>query len=65
MSTLHPEQIAAAFLASCRDEIEAPKPGNVHAFAGGHDMEASHFLDSARLSAYPRSMARALVTLNW
>jgi triphosphoribosyl-dephospho-CoA synthase len=44
---LTPEQIAAAFIASCYDEIEAPKPGNVHTFAGGHDMEASHFLDSA------------------
>jgi triphosphoribosyl-dephospho-CoA synthase len=48
---LTPEQIAAAFIASCYDEIEAPKPGNVHTFAGGHDMEASHFLDSARVGA--------------
>ena len=51
MSGLTPEQIAAAFVASCRDEIDAPKPGNVHAFAGGHDMEARHFLASARVAA--------------
>ena len=51
MSGLTPEQIAAAFIASCRDEIDAPKPGNVHTFAGGHDMEVRHFLDSARVAA--------------
>jgi len=51
VSALTPAQIAAAFIASCRDEIEAPKPGNVHAFAGGHDMEAHHFLESARVAA--------------
>jgi triphosphoribosyl-dephospho-CoA synthase len=45
------DEIAAAFLASCRDEIEAPKPGNVHAIAGGHDMEARHFHNSARVAA--------------
>jgi triphosphoribosyl-dephospho-CoA synthase len=51
VSVLTPHQIAAAFIASCRDEIEAPKPGNVHAFADGHAMEARHFLDSARVAA--------------
>ncbi|MEA2833061.1 MAG: triphosphoribosyl-dephospho-CoA synthase, partial [Methylobacteriaceae bacterium] len=51
MNVLTPDQIAAAFIASCRDEIEAPKPGNVHAFAGGHAMEARHFVDSARVAA--------------
>jgi triphosphoribosyl-dephospho-CoA synthase len=51
VSGLAPQQIAAAFVASCRDEIDAPKPGNVHTFAGGHDMEARHFLDSARVAA--------------
>jgi triphosphoribosyl-dephospho-CoA synthase len=51
VSGLASEQIAAAFIASCRDEIDAPKPGNVHAFAGGHDMEAQHFLASARVAA--------------
>jgi triphosphoribosyl-dephospho-CoA synthase len=51
VSALTPNEIAEAFIASCRDEIEAPKPGNVHAYAGGHDMEARHFLASARVSA--------------
>jgi triphosphoribosyl-dephospho-CoA synthase len=51
VNVLTPDQIAAAFIASCRDEIEAPKPGNVHVFAGGHAMEARHFLDSARAAA--------------
>ncbi|MFO1089550.1 MAG: triphosphoribosyl-dephospho-CoA synthase [Hyphomicrobiales bacterium] len=43
--------IAKAFVAACRAEIEAPKPGNVHVFAGGHDMEAKHFLDAAAAAA--------------
>jgi triphosphoribosyl-dephospho-CoA synthase len=46
-----PSEIAAAFVTACRDELDAPKPGNVHTFAGGHDMEARHFLDSARIAA--------------
>jgi triphosphoribosyl-dephospho-CoA synthase len=45
------DEIAQAFLASCRDEIEAPKPGNVHIFAGGHAMEVQHFIASARVAA--------------
>jgi triphosphoribosyl-dephospho-CoA synthase len=51
VNALTPDQIAAAFIAACRDEIEAPKPGNVHIFAGGHAMEGRHFLDSARVAA--------------
>jgi triphosphoribosyl-dephospho-CoA synthase len=51
VSALTPREIAEAFIASCRDEIEAPKPGNVHSFAGGHGMEARHFIDSARVAA--------------
>jgi triphosphoribosyl-dephospho-CoA synthase len=46
-----PAGVAAAFLAACRAEIEAPKPGNVHVFAGGHEMEARHFLDAAQAAA--------------
>ncbi len=44
-------EIAAAFLAACRDEIEAPKPGNVHVFADGHGMTADDFLRSAEAAA--------------
>jgi triphosphoribosyl-dephospho-CoA synthase len=51
VSGLAPDQIAAAFIASCRDELDAPKPGNVHTFSSGHDMEARHFIASARVSA--------------
>lgn len=46
------DEIAAAFVASCRDEIDAPKPGNVHHFAGGHGMEAEEFLVSASAAAH-------------
>jgi triphosphoribosyl-dephospho-CoA synthase len=61
VNVLTPNQIAAAFIASCRDEIEAPKPGNVHTFAGGHAMEARHFLDSARVAAPAISASGARV----
>ena len=43
--------IAEAFIAACRDEIEAPKPGNVHVFADGHGMSARDFLMSAEAAA--------------
>jgi triphosphoribosyl-dephospho-CoA synthase len=45
------ERVAAAFRAACRDELESPKPGNVHLFAPGHRMEAQDFLDSAEAAA--------------
>ena len=45
------ERVAAAFRAVCRDELESPKPGNVHLFAPGHRMEAQDFLDSAEAAA--------------
>ncbi|ARN79899.1 triphosphoribosyl-dephospho-CoA synthase [Methylocystis bryophila] len=45
------ESVAAAFRAACRDELESPKPGNVHLFAPGHRMEAQDFLDSAEAAA--------------
>lgn len=50
-----------AFVAACRAEIEAPKPGNVHIFAGGHDMEARHFLLSAEAAGGPLTEAGAPV----
>ncbi|REF89337.1 triphosphoribosyl-dephospho-CoA synthase [Methylovirgula ligni] len=53
--------IAEAFRAACREEIEAPKPGNVHVFAGGHNMEAAHFLTSAEASAGPLAAPGASV----
>jgi len=46
-------RIAAAFVAACRDELEAPKPGNVHLFADGHRMTADDFMRSAEAAAEP------------
>lgn len=43
--------IGEAFIAACRDEIEAPKPGNVHVFAEGHGMSVRDFLVSAEAAA--------------
>jgi triphosphoribosyl-dephospho-CoA synthase len=45
--------IAAAFVAACRDELAAPKPGNVHVFADGHRMTAADFMRSAQAAAGP------------
>ncbi len=56
-----PEMIAQAFIGACEDELRAPKPGNVHLFAGGHGMEAQDFIDSARAAAAPLSAADSSV----
>jgi triphosphoribosyl-dephospho-CoA synthase len=45
--------VADAFIAACRDELEAPKPGNVHVYASGHRMTAAQFADSAAAAADP------------
>jgi len=55
------EQIAAAFRAACLDELEAPKPGNVHVFASGHRMTAAEFVRSAEAAAAPLAMPGARV----
>jgi triphosphoribosyl-dephospho-CoA synthase len=49
----HAARIAAAFVAACRDELDAPKPGNVHVFADGHRMTAAEFVRSAEAAAAP------------
>jgi triphosphoribosyl-dephospho-CoA synthase len=56
-------RIAAAFVAACRDELDAPKPGNVHRFADGHRMTADDFLRSAEAAAEPLTAAGAPVGL--
>lgn len=48
-----PAAIAAAFAGACRDELDAPKPGNVHRFADGHRMTTSDFIRSAEAAAGP------------
>jgi triphosphoribosyl-dephospho-CoA synthase len=45
--------VAEAFVAACCDELEAPKPGNVHAYASGHRMTVAQFVDSAHAAADP------------
>ena len=49
--SLSPAVIAAAYEASCLAELDALKPGNVHAFADGHRMAVVDFTASARVSA--------------
>ncbi len=51
MSGLSEAEIRAAFLAACRAELVALKPGNVHVHAGGHGMETHHFEASAEAAA--------------
>lgn len=40
-----------AFIAACRAELGALKPGNVHIHAGGHGMEIAHFEAAAEAAA--------------
>src|SRR5262245_24792635 len=59
--TAHAACIAAAFVAACRDELDAPKPGNVHVFADGHRMTAAEFVRSAEAAAGPLMSSGARV----
>ena len=59
--TTRAERIAAAFRAACLDELEAPKPGNVHVFASGHRMTAAEFVRSAEVAAAPLAAPGARV----
>ncbi|MGE0120043.1 MAG: triphosphoribosyl-dephospho-CoA synthase [Dongiaceae bacterium] len=45
------DSVAAAYRDACLAELAALKPGNVHAFAGGHGMTVAQFEASARVSA--------------
>ena len=47
-----PEAISAAFLAACRDELTALKPGNVHVHNAGHGMQVAQF-EAAAIAAAP------------
>ena len=51
--TVPAARIADAFRAACLDELDAPKPGNVHVFASGHRMTAAEFERSATAAAAP------------
>lgn len=48
---MSPDAIAEAFIAVCRAELEALKPGNVHVFGGGHGMSVADFEASAVAAA--------------
>lgn len=50
---LAPDKISAAFLAACRAELDALKPGNVHRHSAGHGMEVAHFERAAEAAAGP------------
>ena len=59
--TPSPAEIAAAFTAACLDELDAPKPGNVHRYAAGHRMTADDFVRSAEAAAGPLAQRGARV----
>jgi triphosphoribosyl-dephospho-CoA synthase len=61
--TSRAEWIAAAFNWACLTELDAPKPGNVHAFADGHRMTVDEFVRSANAAAAPLSAQGARVGL--
>ena len=61
--TLRGERIEAAFRWACLTELDAPKPGNVHAFADGHRMTVDEFVRSADAAAAPLSAQGARVGL--
>jgi triphosphoribosyl-dephospho-CoA synthase len=56
-----PDLIAAAFVGACGDELDAPKPGNVHVFAAGHRMSEADFRASAAAAAGPLTTPGARV----
>jgi triphosphoribosyl-dephospho-CoA synthase len=59
--TSRAERIEAAFRWACLIELDAPKPGNVHAFANGHRMTMDDFVRSADAAAAPLSARGARV----
>ena len=61
--TSRAERIEAAFRWACLTELDAPKPGNVHAFADGHRMTVDEFVRSADAAAAPLSAQGSRVGL--
>ncbi|CAO3427025.1 triphosphoribosyl-dephospho-CoA synthase [Azospirillum endophyticum] len=54
-------EVAELFLAACRTEVMALKPGNVHVHAAGHGMTVEDFLLSAEAAAPEIARAHAPV----
>jgi len=50
---LTPAQLAQAYKNACMAELQALKPGNVHAFSDGHGMTIQDFIQSADVTAEP------------
>lgn len=48
---LSSDELSTAFIAACRAELHALKPGNVHVHGAGHGMETRHFEDAAQAAA--------------
>lgn len=48
---LAPAEIATLYEAACLAELDALKPGNVHAYAAGHRMAVADFVASAEVSS--------------
>lgn len=48
---LDPATIERCIYWACKQEVSAPKPGNVNCYSGGHQMETDHFLESAHAIA--------------
>src|SRR5260221_237499 len=48
-----PDALRDAFVAACKTELRALKPGNVHVHAGGHGMTVDDFRASAVAAAEP------------
>ena len=57
MNALAPGLIGTLYRAACLAELDALKPGNVHAYAAGHRMAVADFATSAEVSA--GALARA------
>jgi triphosphoribosyl-dephospho-CoA synthase len=55
------ELIGTAFKSACLAELDALKPGNVHAFADGHRLTVEQFVRSAEAAAGPLSAQGARV----
>lgn len=53
--------IAQAFIAACLDELDAPKPGNVHVLAPGTHKTTADFIAGAKAAAVPLTQAGARV----
>jgi triphosphoribosyl-dephospho-CoA synthase len=55
------ETCSSAFIAACRDELDTPKPGNVHVYAPGNGMTVAQFEESADAAAGPLCASGARV----